>query len=139
MNPARVATRGLQVKEVCAGQLQDYKLVFNKMSRDHAGVGHANIQYSRGSKIEGVLYELSGSAEILKMDPFERAPWSYGREAVQIDHAQGMTWAWTYFANPAVLCEGLLPTAQYLQHLLAGREFLSEQYYARLHSWQRHE
>lgn len=137
MNPARVAIRGLEVNNACPGELTDFALAFNKMSRDHAGVGHANIQFVPGAKTEGVLYELSCSAEILKMDPFERAPWNYGREAVQIDHARGRTWAWTYFANPAVLCDGLLPTQEYLQHLLAGREFLSEQYYAELLTWQR--
>ena len=118
--------------EATAGQLQDFALVFNKMSRDHIGVGHANIEYARGASIEGVLYALKDDTEILKMDPFERAPWYYGREVVQVEHAQGSAWAWTYFANPAVLRAGLKPTRAYLDHLLAGREYLSEHYYSKL-------
>lgn len=132
MNAERMAERGLQVVDATAGQLDDYALVFNKMSRDHLGIGHANLAYVRGERIEGVLYELVDHAEILKMDPFERAPWNYGREVVPVEHATGETWAWTYFANPAVLRVGLNPTRAYLDHLLAGREYLSKAYYARL-------
>ncbi len=128
MNLERVAQRGLEVVDAVAAQLDDYHLVFNKMSRDHEGVGHANIQYRRGSTTEGVLYELIDVEEIHKMDPFERAPWNYGREVVQVDHAKGSTWAWTYFANPAVIRPDLLPPLEYLDHLLAGRDFLSGAY-----------
>ncbi len=129
MNPARVSQRGLVVCDMLQGCLRDFALVFNKMSRDHAGVGHANIRYQPGERTEGVLYELADPSEILKMDPFERAPWNYGREVVKIAHPDGDIWAWTYFANPAVLREGLLPPVEYLDHLLEGRAFLSDAYY----------
>jgi gamma-glutamylcyclotransferase (GGCT)/AIG2-like uncharacterized protein YtfP len=132
MNPARVAQRGLQVRDAVGGQLTDYDLVFNKMSRDHAGVGHANIEFRRGAVTEGVLYELAAVEEIYKMDPFERAPWNYGREVVEVQHAQGATWAWTYFANPAVIRADLSPPLEYLDHLLAGAQFLSQDYFDRL-------
>ena len=128
MNADRVAERGLEVVNAVAGQLADYDLVFNKMSRDHVGVGHANIQFRRGAVTQGVLYELAAVEEIFKMDPFERAPWNYGREVVQIGHDRGSTWAWTYFANPAVIRPDLSPPLEYLDHLLAGREFLSRDY-----------
>ena len=128
MNAQRMAQRGLEVVGAVAGQLDHFHLVFNKMSRDHAGVGHANIQFRRGAVTEGVLYELSREDEIFKMDPYERAPWNYGREAVQISHGGGRTWAWTYFANPAVIRADLSPPLEYLDHLLAGREFLSRNY-----------
>ena len=124
---ANLGQLGAKVDAV-SGQLDDYHLVFNKMSRDHVGVGHANIQFRRGAVTEGVLYELASVEEIYKMDPFERAPWNYGREVVQIDHDEGSTWAWTYFANPAVIRTDLSPPLEYLDHLLAGREFLSGGY-----------
>jgi hypothetical protein len=132
MNAERVAERGLHVVDAIAGRLDGFALVFNKMSREHAGVGHANLKYTRGARIEGVLYELADHTEILKMDPFERAPWNYGRDVIRVEHAEGDTWAWTYFANPAVLQTDLNPTREYLDHLLAGREFLSAPYYAQL-------
>ena len=135
MNPSRVSERGLAVLEAAAGRLDGYRLTFNKMSRDHAGAGHANIEFSPGHHTEGVLYELAHFTEIHKMDPFERAPWNYGREVVQIEHAGGVTWAWTYFANPAVLRPGLRPPDAYLEHLLAGEAFLSADYMQRLLRW----
>jgi hypothetical protein len=130
MNGARVLQRGLRTVGAAAGQLDGFALAFNKMSREHVGVGHANVVYTRGSQTEGVLYELAHRDEIYKMDPFERAPWNYGRDVVQIQHATGVTWAWTYFANPAVVRVGLKPPLEYLDHLLAGREFLSDEYVA---------
>ncbi len=120
MNPARVADRGLSVLGAQAGVLKGFRLLFNKMSRDHNGVGHANIEFDRHSVVEGVLYELAHADEILKMDPFERAPWNYGREVVAIRQGQNTTWAWTYFANPAVKIAGLRPPRAYMAHLLAG-------------------
>ena len=37
-----------------------------------------------------------------------------------------------YIANPAFREEGLLPSEDYLAHLLAGRELLSEAYWSAL-------
>ena len=134
MNPERVAQRGLPVMGANAAYLPGYALRFNKMSREHVGQGHANLQYAPSATTEGVLYELSTAEAIRVMDPFERAPINYGREVVGVCHNGERIWAWTYFANPAVLCEGLMPTREYLAHLLAGRSFLSRDYYAWLAS-----
>lgn len=139
MNPARVADRGLSVRDAQAGVLDGYRLMFNKMSRDHAGVGHANIEFDRHSVVEGVLYELHSADDILKMDPFERAPWNYGREVVPIRQGQHITWAWTYFANPAVKTAGLLPPRTYMGHLLAGEVFLTPEYLQHLHGQPLHD
>ncbi len=136
MNPQRVARRGLRTAGAALGELADFRLEFNKASRDHPGFGHANIEYERGRVVEGVLYELAAPGEILKMDPFERAPWNYGREVVQVASGQQTVWAWTYFANPAVKRPGLTPPAEYLQHLLAGEPWLSEAYFRHLLSFQ---
>ena len=40
--------------------------------------------------------------------------------------------AWVYIANPAVIDDGVLPLKWYLDHLLAGRDFLSPEYVTRL-------
>ena len=128
MNPARVAERGLPVIDVMPGMLDGFRLMFNKMSKDHAGVGHANIEWHPGGVVEGALYELAESDDILKMDPYERAPWNYGREVVAVRQGQNTLWAWTYFANPAVKTAGLLPPRAYMGHLLAGESLLSNSY-----------
>ncbi len=101
-------------------------------SRLHPNAAHANIAYAPGERVEGVLYKLARADEILKMDPFERAPWNYGRDAVQVQAGEDLIWAWTYFANRAVRRDGLSPPAEYLAHLLAGRDYLSADYFERL-------
>ena len=158
MNPARVRERGLQVAACCGASLEGMRLVFDKVSRQHPNVAHANIVYAPGERVEGVLYRLASAAEILKMDPFERAPWNYGRDVVLVrasrqlscaegvssaaasvatakaggggDCPEGLVPAWTYFANQAARREGLKPPAEYLAHLLAGRDYLSADYFA---------
>lgn len=132
MNPDRVSQRGLEVTDMRAARLHQYRLTFNKVSAQHAGVAHANIMWAREQTVEGILYDLATNAEILKMDPFERAPWNYGREAIRVETDIGLEWTWTYFANPAVLREGCKPTTDYLGHLLAGKSFLSPGYFAGL-------
>ena len=130
MNPARVAERGLVTHAVSAGQLFDFTLVFNKVSRLHPHLAHANIQRAQGAAVEGVLYTLTAPEEIHKMDPFEHAPWNYGRDVVWIETPTGGSWAWTYFANRAVVNDGLRPPTDYLAHLLAGEAYLSQAYLA---------
>ena len=132
MNPARVRERGLRFTAVRGALLKDRRLVFDKVSRLHPNAAHANVVYAPGEWVEGVLYRLVSADEILKMDPFEQAPWNYGRDAVQVRTGDDRLWAWTYFANPAVRRDGLNPPAEYLAHLLVGREHLSADYFDRL-------
>lgn len=146
MNPDRVRERGLEVRDACGACLGGMRLVFDKVSRRHPGVAHANILYAPGQQVHGVLYLLANADEILKMDPFERAPWNYGRDAVLVRTSGrrfggeaggdlgaaasgGLIWAWTYFANRAVRRPGLKPPADYLAHMLAGKDCLPASYW----------
>ncbi|WP_372865994.1 gamma-glutamylcyclotransferase, partial [Pseudomonas sp.] len=70
--------------------------------------------------------------EIAKLDPFEGTPIYYSRERLAIVTARGVQPAWVYIANPAFRQDGLLPSADYLAHLLQGREFLSAAYWSAL-------
>jgi gamma-glutamylcyclotransferase (GGCT)/AIG2-like uncharacterized protein YtfP len=136
MNVDRMRDRGMNFEAAVDGQLHGLELQFHKASRQHAGAGHANVAYAPGSTVEGVLYTLSNSEEISRMDPFELAPVNYSREVVLIATAQGVVSSWIYFANPAVLQSGLKPPRSYLDHLLAGKPFLSDSYYQMLRSWE---
>ncbi|MFK7912571.1 MAG: gamma-glutamylcyclotransferase family protein [Pseudomonadales bacterium] len=132
MDAARVAQRGLRVVTRQGAILVDHRLVFDKMAGEHSGAGHANIVRAPGEIVEGAVYELSEPAEILKMDPYERAPVNYTREAVALAVGSVTLWAWTYYANAARRAAHLRPTRDYLDHLLAGTDLLSESYSARL-------
>jgi gamma-glutamylcyclotransferase (GGCT)/AIG2-like uncharacterized protein YtfP len=135
MNMDRMRERGMRFERALDGQLHGFELEFRKTSRKHPGVGHANVSYAPGVTVEGVLYLLSSPDEIARMDPFERAPINYSREVVQVVTPVGTLSSWIYFANPAVLQQGLKPPRSYLDHLLAGKPFLSTAYYRKLQSW----
>ena len=132
MNPRRVARRGLAVKEAMPGRLKDMALQFNKRSRHNPEWACANVGYSPGSMVEGVLYRLADHGQIRFMDPFEGAPRYYSRELFPVDTDMGVIQAWVYIANPAVIDEQALPLRWYLGQLLEGREFLSPDYVDRL-------
>jgi hypothetical protein len=129
MNPDRVVERGLRFSAVSGAILEGFRLVFNKASKAHAGVGHANVALALGERVEGVLYELTDAAEIGKMDRFESTPVNYSRDLIEVVVAGERIVTWTYFANPAVRQRGLRPPRSYLEHLLAGRYYLSEAYF----------
>jgi len=150
MNPARVRERGIRFAHASAACLEGFSLVFDKTSRAHEGLGHANVVPVPGQVVEGVLYWLSAPDEIGKMDRFESTPVNYSREVVRVrvdephlpeNHGlpspdgAAMVSTWTYFANPAVRRPDLLPPRSYLEHLLAGRPFLSDRYYEMLATW----
>ncbi|MEX6502774.1 gamma-glutamylcyclotransferase family protein [Pseudomonas zhanjiangensis] len=135
MNPARMQARGLIVHEAMSGHLPGFALCFNKRAMDRPGCAYANIRHHRDGVVEGVLYRLAALEEIGKLDPFEGTPIYYSRERLPIITANGVQPAWVYIANPAFRQEGLLPASDYLDHLLAGREFLSEAYWSRLAAW----
>jgi gamma-glutamylcyclotransferase (GGCT)/AIG2-like uncharacterized protein YtfP len=136
MNEQRVRARGLVVLQVEGARLPGFRLQFDKHSVAHAGMGHANLVYHPGEVVEGVLYRLADPDEIVKMDRFEGSPVSYSRDIVEVQTASGPVCCWTYFANPAVRRAGLLPPRSYLDHLLAGRPFLSAAYVEKLSAWQ---
>lgn len=132
MNPQRVAERGLRFDRVCGASLAGMRLSFDKQSREHPHCGHANLTFDRNDTVEGVLYALHDDAEIARMDRFEQAPINYSRDVVVVTSASERIAAWTYFANPAVTRNGLRPARIYLEHLLAGRPYLSPGYFERL-------
>lgn len=130
MNPARMTARGLRFDRIANATLAGVRLTFDKQSREHPRSGHANLTFDRASRAEGVLYRLQDAREIHRMDPFEAAPVNYSRDVVVVESDGECVAAWTYFANAAVIRNGLRPERSYLDHLLAGREYLSPLYFA---------
>ncbi len=129
MNPQRMRARQLQFQRVLPGRLAGVALAFNKRASDAPNMSYANIVHAPQGTVEGVLYELSSAREIAKMDPFEGTPRFYSREIYSVATAEGDIPAWVYVANRAMITDDLLPARWYVEHLLAGREFLSESYY----------
>ena len=137
MNSQRVKRRGLDFTSVFAGTLKGYYLSFNKRSVVHLGAASANIMKQsqdshRNDFVEGVLYHLADECQIELMDPYEGYPLRYDRIMVDVQTQEGVKSVWTYTANKAYLQEGLKPNTWYLEHLLAGKSYLSDEYYQRL-------
>lgn len=129
MNPLRMQGRELLVVSATAGWLDGFGLRFNKRSRRDDSLACANMVYAPGEQIQGVLYGLESVAEITKLDPHEGAPWRYSREVFSVQTETGSQPAWIYVANPAVLDDQILPARWYLEHLLAGSEYLTHSYW----------
>lgn len=132
MDAARVQHRQLRVSATRSGRLCGFGLRFNKRSRHNPSWACANIVYAPNEAVEGVLYQLQDHQEITRLDPHEGTPVYYSREYFLIETDRGVCPAWTYIANPAAIDNQLLPARWYLEHLLAGRAYLSDSYYSKL-------
>ena len=134
MNEARVRLREMPFTEILAGTLRGYELAFNKRSVKYPGAASANVIEKPGAQVQGVLYKLIGDQAIEKMDPFEGYPIRYNRFLSSVEVSAGSVSAWIYTANPDYIAEGLKPARWYLNHLLAGQRYLSEDYFSGLAS-----
>lgn len=132
MNPNRVRGRKVQFDHHRAGTLHDFRLVFNKRSVKFPGAASANVMAEEGAATQGVVYRLQTPEQITMMDPFEGYPTRYSRQALQIECGKQLVKAWVYIANDEFVTTGLKPARWYLEHLLAGKEFLTTAYFEQL-------
>lgn len=121
--------RNIQPLAVLAGWIDGFGLRFNKRSAQDENLGCANIVYAPTEKIQGLLYQLQTVMEINKLDFFEGTPYRYSRELFQVQTHNELQTAWVYVANPSVIDNSLMPATWYIEHLMAGRDFISDDYY----------
>ena len=132
MNSDRVRQRKMSFESASSGRLLDYSLRFNKRSVKYPGAAAANVVASAKGVTEGVVYRLVDPVQIEMMDPYEGYPVLYRRTALPIVTKAGVVDAWVYIANEDHVAEGLAPAQWYLNHLLAGRRYLSDSYFESL-------
>ena len=132
MNSERMSARDLQILSACSGWLEGFGLRFNKRSRRDATLACANVVYAPRERVEGVLYHLATPTEIIKLDPHEGTPFMYSRELFQVQTISSLLPAWTYIANPAVIDNTIRPARWYVEHLLAGKAFLTPECWDRI-------
>ena len=132
MNLMRMTGRDMNFESVVAASVQGFGLLFNKRSRRDDTLACANIVYAPSERIEGLLYKLGGVDEIAKLDVHEGTPRRYSREVFAVETASGVEFAWIYVANPAVIANQIKPARWYIEHLLAGRGYLSDDYWQRI-------
>lgn len=103
------------------------------MASANPSKGYANIVPATGGGVEGCLYLLPETA-LEKLDRCEGVPRHYERRRVVVrraDIGQNVE-AFTYVARAKHVREGLKPTREYLGHLLARANCLTEGHVWRL-------
>jgi gamma-glutamylcyclotransferase (GGCT)/AIG2-like uncharacterized protein YtfP len=126
MNSKRMLERVGEFSIIGRGVLIDFRLAFNKKAQGKVGEAYANVMPSSGDSVEGVVYQFD---EIQKLDKPEGYPNHYDRKLMKISIGGETTEAWVYFAQESRIAEGLFPSKEYLEHLLQGKEYLSEDYW----------
>lgn len=128
MNKDRMTKRKINFTSRQFAKLADYKLIFNKKAKG-GDYTYANIVRSDNDFIEGVLYEFPDD-EISNLDKAEGFPDHYDKIQVTVTDKNGNSiTATTYVAKDDKIANGLYPTKEYLNHLLAGQDILSKEYF----------
>ena len=110
--------------------LTDYEMVFNKSSNDG---GKANIMYSQGDIVEGILYSVF-EEDLLILDKFEGvAAKQYRRYEIEVLNNNKKSLAAVAY-KALNTGEVSAPTEEYLNYILEGKEHLSTVYYTKLKS-----
>ena len=132
MDLNRLSGRIQRKPEGKAGYLEDLTLVFNKIDSNRLGAGFANIKSAVGECVHGVIFDLTES-EFKILDGCEGvASGDYYRKTMSIHTDSKNIEAIAYIACPSRVNDKLLPTREYLSHLLAGRDYLPEAYFNNL-------
>jgi gamma-glutamylcyclotransferase (GGCT)/AIG2-like uncharacterized protein YtfP len=131
MNEKRMEERDIRFSKKQKAILPGCQLVFNKIACYNNNQGYANIQLHPSDKVEGILYNIPNE-DLQKLDIFEGFPTHYERWEVTLLVKEKLVNAITYIAHPSKTAKGLRPTRDYLNHLLAGKSFLSKEYYDKL-------
>jgi gamma-glutamylcyclotransferase (GGCT)/AIG2-like uncharacterized protein YtfP len=134
MNPAIMKRKKLPYGRRDPAVLIDYALRFDKKSQREllpVEIGFANIVPAPGERVEGVLYELD-DALAGRLDELEKYPQHYDRIEVTVHTDAGVQRATTYTARPEMTAPDLVPSRNYINHILAGGEGLSAAYRQRL-------
>ena len=110
--------------------LPDYEMIFNKHSNDG---GKANIMYSPGDLVEGILYSVN-EEDLLILDEYEGVTAKqYKRYDIEVrNHNKNSIAAVAYKALNTGKVSA--PTEEYLNYILEGKKFLSLVYYTKLKS-----
>ena len=132
MDKKRMEIRTHESSDRQKGIMEDWKLVFNKIKRERKGSGYANIVPEYGSIVEGIIYKVSEDA-IRILDKWEGVPIAYHKKTMLVENINKESVnCIVYIANHSRTNNSLKPEKKYLNHLLAGKEFLSEEYYSEL-------
>ena len=132
MDPKRIGSsqRLGRLPRARAAWLTGYRLCFNKTARNRPGIGWANVVVAaEDDVVHGVLYDVRDE----EMGTLDRIENGYLQQSIEVHLHDGTTVrALTYVACQGCTQDGLLPTPDYLDYLLAGKDYLPAEYVAAL-------
>ena len=139
LNPERMLSRNITWLDSYPATLENYELVFNKPSTLAKNVTYnmsfANVIPKQNSIVEGVIYLIDDDL-IKTLDKFEgtnkKIPDYFRVKLDVLKEKNEIVPAWVYIANGLLVRDGLKPTKEYMNHLLAGKDKLSESYVTKL-------
>jgi gamma-glutamylcyclotransferase (GGCT)/AIG2-like uncharacterized protein YtfP len=125
----RIKNRDSSAKIIGSAILEGFELVFNKVASKNPKISYANVYENEASVTEGILYELDS---LIHLDKYEGHPNDYIRKEMEVKCGEKKILAWVYIANEDKVKNDTLPEREYLNHLLSGKEFLSDSYFQKL-------
>lgn len=133
-NPAIMKKKGVEYTSRQRAVLRGYRLLFNKRALREAlpdTIGFANINEDPDGSVEGILYAMVDE-HLPRLDESERYPDHYNRITIRVETDRGSEDCSAYQAQSDKTATGLIPSRNYLNHILAAGDFLSRQYYEAL-------
>ena len=130
-NPAVMERKNVPFASSQHAVLTGFRLLFNKVALRAnlpSGIGFANINEDPEGTVEGILYDIADE-HLGALDQSERYPDHYTRIEVTVQTAEGDVPCMAYQAQPDKIASGLKPSRNYLNHILAAKDFLSWQYF----------
>ena len=135
LNLEIVEKKGIRLFNRQAAILLDYELVFNKKSiRFHLPpeIGFANLQPNPEAIVEGGIYDID-EKDLPLLDKTERYPEHYKKLDIVVQVGdEGEISAFTYQAQKDKIDHNLIPSRNYINHILRARRILSQEYCNRL-------
>lgn len=124
-----IERRGMRPRRALRAGLENYALHFNQPGIPLIEPAFANVQKAEGSRVEGVLYEIS-KAEMQRLYRSEGGG-AYDIIRVNVTSFDGKEDAYTFEAKRTR--EEILPSKRYIQLILAGaREYRLPEAWIRL-------
>jgi cation transport regulator ChaC len=125
MSERVMQVRGIRFTQRERAWLDGWQRRFAKIANTHPDQGYATILPMPGQSVEGILYFCPDGLE--RLDEFEGVARDYyKRVTLPVRRESDITvQAQVYVAPPQSVMDGLRPSREYLDKLLAGRDLLS--------------
>ena len=123
MSEARMQERQVSYTARTKGELEGYRLCFNKRASSPAGHGYANVEPDPGSIVKGVLYciDANGLANLDVNEGVQSNNYTRQVLPVRMDTGEVVN-AQIYIAHPSRIADGLIVDDKYLEKVMAGKD-----------------